>query len=218
MLRPVQTPNTVDADVFPPLRAQTTEQSIFLPYVTEDIAFEEEYEEYLRWSETSDTNAQGSSAWSRLPELVHDLADNISDSESIVSIGELGEDARLDTAKETRDVPDENVNNWEVSVFGWTRARPSDMDCVTDDLFGTLQHMSPKTMAALTKSPAHGRRSSSGSGQNLRQVNADFTLDAVTGSAIDDTEEDEQYGPMPKDSSSPFQPGGSVDEVEYAYG
>ncbi|KAM5540419.1 hypothetical protein V8D89_005877 [Ganoderma adspersum] len=192
MLRPVQTPNTVDADVFPPLRAQTTEQSIFLPYVTEDIAFEEEYEEYLRWSETSDTSSQGSSAWSRLPELVHDLADNISDSESIVSIGELGEDARLDATKETRDVPDENVNNWE--------------------------HMSPKTMAALTKSPAHGRRSSSGSGQNLRQVNADFTLDAVTGSAVDDTEDDEQYGPMPKDSSSPFQPGGSVDEVEYAYG
>ena len=118
MLRPVQTPNTVDADVFPPLRAQTTEQSIFLPYVTEDIAFEEEYEEYLRWSENSDASVQGSSAWARLPELVHDLADNISDSESIVSIGELGEDARLDTTKETRDVPDENVNNWEVSGLG----------------------------------------------------------------------------------------------------
>ncbi|PIL37062.1 hypothetical protein GSI_00754 [Ganoderma sinense ZZ0214-1] len=189
MLRPVQTPNTVDADVFPPLRAQTTEQSIFLPYVTEDIAFEEEYEEYLRWSETSDTSTQGSSAWARLPELVHDLADNISDSESIVSIGELGEDARLDTTKETRDVPDENVNNWE--------------------------HMSPKTMAALTKSPAHGRRSSSG-GSKFRPVMGEFNLDA--GSAVDDTEEDEQYGPMPKDSSSPFQPSGSVDEVEYAYG
>ncbi len=118
MLRPVQTPNMVDADVFPPLRAQTTEQSIFLPYVTEDIAFEEEYEEYLRWSENTDASAQGTSAWARLPELMHDLADNISDSESIVSIGELGEDARLDSTKEARDVPNENVNNWEVSRFG----------------------------------------------------------------------------------------------------
>ena len=123
MLRPVQTPNTVDADVFPPLRAQTTEQSIFLPYVTEDIAFEEEYEEYLRWSEHGGSPSSaghvgtgGSSAWARLPELVHDIADNISDSESIVSINELGDDARLDVTKEVRDVPDENVNNWEVST------------------------------------------------------------------------------------------------------
>ena len=116
MLRPVQTPNTVDADVFPPLRAQTTEQSIFLPYVTEDIAFEEEYEEYLRWSdEHSDTSSQGSSAWARLPELVHDIADSISDSESIVSISELNDDTRLESGKEARDVPGENVNNWEVS-------------------------------------------------------------------------------------------------------
>ena len=74
--------------------------------------------------------------------------------------------------------------------------------------------MSPKTMAALTKSPAHGRRSSSGSG-NLRPV-LDFSLD--TGTAVDDTEEDEELGPMPKDTSGPFQSGGGVDEVEYAYG
>ncbi|KAI0774182.1 N1221-domain-containing protein [Fomes fomentarius] len=189
MLRPVQTPNTVDADVFPPLRAQTTEQSIFLPYVTEDIAFEEEYEEYLRWSdEHSDTSSQGSSAWSRLPELVHDMADSISDSESIVSIGELNDESRLDVGKETRDGPDENVNNWE--------------------------HMSPKTMAALTKSPAHGRRSSSGSG-SLRPV-LPFELD--DGTAIDDNDDDDELGPMPKDSSGPFQLGGGVDEVEYAYG
>lgn len=117
MLRPVQTPNTVDADVFPPLRAQTTEPSIFLPYVTEDIAFEEEYEEYLRWSDShSNASSQASSAWARLPELVHDIADSISDSESIVSMGELNDDTRLDVGKEARDVPDENVNNWEVSV------------------------------------------------------------------------------------------------------
>ena len=117
MLRPVQTPNTVDADVFPPLRAQTTEPSIFLPYVTEDIAFEEEYEEYLRWSEHSAADVGTAPAWARLPELVQDIADNISDSESIVSIGELNEDSRLlDTGEKPRDMPEENVNvnNWEV--------------------------------------------------------------------------------------------------------
>ena len=121
MLRPVQTPNTVDADVFPPLRAQTTEPSIFLPYVTEDIAFEEEYEEYLRWSEHTAADAAGmgasvgaAPAWARLPELVHDIADGISDSESIVSIGDLNDDSRIEVGGEKRDVPDENVNNWEV--------------------------------------------------------------------------------------------------------
>ncbi|OSD04155.1 N1221-domain-containing protein [Trametes coccinea BRFM310] len=190
MLRPVQTPNNVDADVFPPLRAQTTEPSIFLPYVTEDIAFEEEYEEYLRWSdENSETGSQGSTAWHRLPELVHDIADGISDSESIGSIGELTDEAR-GTGKEDRDTPDENVNvnNWE--------------------------HMSPKTMAALTKSPSHGRRSSSGSG-GLRPV-LPFELD--DGTAVDEADDDEELGPMPKEPSGPFQAGAGVDEVEYAYG
>ncbi|CDO71308.1 hypothetical protein BN946_scf184908.g65 [Trametes cinnabarina] len=190
MLRPVQTPNNVDADVFPPLRAQTTEPSIFLPYVTEDIAFEEEYEEYLRWSdENSETGSQGSTAWHRLPELVHDIADGISDSESIGSIGELTDEAR-GTGKEDRDMPDENVNvnNWE--------------------------HMSPKTMAALTKSPSHGRRSSSGSG-SLRPI-LPFELD--DGTAIDEADDDEELGPMPKEPSGPFQAGAGVDEVEYAYG
>ncbi|OJT13078.1 Striatin-interacting protein 1 -like protein [Trametes pubescens] len=188
MLRPVQTPNTVDADVFPPLRAQTTEPSIFLPYVTEDIAFEEEYEEYLRWSdEHSSTSSRSSNAWHRLPELVHDIADSISDSESIASIGELSDEARAAGEKD-RDLPDENVNNWE--------------------------HMSPKTMAALTKSPSHGRRSSSGSG-SLRPV-LPFELD--DGTAVDDNDEDEELGPMPKEPSGPFHAGAGVDEVEYAYG
>ena len=86
----------------------------------EDVAFEEEYEEYLRWSdENSGTSAQGSSAWARLPELVHDIVDGISDSESIVAIGELTDEARMcDSGKGMRDVQDENVNNWEVSATG----------------------------------------------------------------------------------------------------
>ncbi|KAK7695945.1 hypothetical protein QCA50_000584 [Cerrena zonata] len=189
ILRPIGTPNHVDADVFPPLRAQAPDPSIFLPYVTEDIAFEEEYEEYLSdlgWSDQY-PHAEGTSAWSRLPEFAADIAADISDSESIVSIGELGDDARLKADGDDKDsVPDENMNNWE--------------------------HMSPKTMAALTKSPAGGRRSSSGSG--LRPV-MPFALDES--SAVDDSEEPE-LGPVPREPDGPFQAGAGVDEVEYAYG
>ncbi|TCD70846.1 Factor arrest protein 11 [Steccherinum ochraceum] len=195
IMRPIGTPNSVDADVFPPLRAQAPDPSIFLPYVTEDIAFEEEYEEYLSdlgWadvpSDTSGPSHPSSSAWSRLPELVSDISDGISDSESIVSIGELEDEGRLNVVSGDRDsVPDENSNSWE--------------------------HMSPKTMAALTKSPAGGRRSSSGGG--LRPV-LPFELD--DNSAVDEEEDEDLPGPMPRESSGPFHSGAGVDEVEYAYG
>lgn len=197
LIRPVGTPNVVEADVFPPLRAQAPDPSIFLPYITEDIAFEEEYEEYLSdlgWSDEPSTphpdsiqnGGQPQSAWHRLqvPEFVTDIADGISDSESIVSIGELGDDTRIDVGREDGSVPDENRNNWE--------------------------HMSPKTMAALAKSPASTRRSSSGGG--LRPV-LPFDLDRDEGSAVDDDQEQE-LGPVPRDAPGPF----SVDEVEAAYG
>lgn len=90
--------------------------------MTEDIAFEEEYEEYLSDLGLSDHQTSdglpspttGRSAWSRLPEFVTDISDSISDSESIVSIGELGDDTRLDVGRDDREVPDENRNNWEV--------------------------------------------------------------------------------------------------------
>ncbi|KAG6832892.1 hypothetical protein H0H92_004776 [Tricholoma furcatifolium] len=196
LIRPLGTPNTVDSDVFPPARAQAPDPSIFLPYITEDIAFEEEYEEYLSdmgWSDSDSTDgsmfAGASNAWQRLPAFASEMADGISDSESIVSIGDLGDDARLDTGRDDdRDSVDENLNNWE--------------------------HMSPKTMAALPKSPAGARRSSSGSG--LRPV-LPFGLD--DGSAIDPEDEEEiAVGPVPKDDSNPFASGAGVDEVEYAYG
>ncbi len=79
--------------------------------------------------------------------------------------------------------------------------------------------MSPKTMAALPKSPAgHGRRSSSGS--SLRPV-LPFNLD--DGSAIDDEDEEDELavGPIPKEQQGPFaagEGGRGVDEVEYLYG
>lgn len=206
LIRPVGTPNVVEADVFPPLRAQAPDPNTFLPYITEDIAFEEEYEEYLSdlgWHDEPTTphpdNIQNSgppqSAWHRLqaPEFASDIADGISDSESIVSIGELGDDARMDpmdAGREDGGVADENRNNWE--------------------------HMSPKTMAALAKSPAGTRRSSSGGG--LRPV-LPFDLDRDEGSAVDDEDGDQgqELGPVPRDAPGPFA-GAGVDEVEAAYG
>jgi len=195
LMRPAGTPNVVEADVFPPLRAQAPDPSIFLPYITEDIAFEEEYEEYLSdlgWSDEPTTSHHENiqSAWARLqvPAFASDIADAISDSESIVSIGELeGRMDSMDVGREDGGVPDENRNNWE--------------------------HMSPKTMAALAKSPASTRRSSSGTG--LRPV-LPFDLDRDEGSAIEDDQEQE-LGPVPRDAPGPFS-GAGVDEVEAAYG
>lgn len=193
LIRPLGTPNVVDSDVFPPSRSQAPNPSIFLPYITEDIAFEEEYEEYLSdlgWSDEQAPDGPligGTSAWHRLPDFAAEIADGISDSESIVSIGDLGDDSRLDSTRDDRDVVDENLNNWE--------------------------HMSPKTMAALPKSPAGARRSSSGGG--LRPV-LPFGLD--DGSAVDLEDDEAELGPIARDESGPFLVGASVDEVEYAYG
>ncbi|KAI3596748.1 cell cycle arrest in response to pheromone-related protein [Moniliophthora roreri] len=197
IIRPIGTPNMVEADVFPPARSQAPDPSIFLPYIPEDISFEEEYEEYISDLGLSDSEyasasdpalfgGGGTSAWSRFPvQFAQDIADGISDSESIVSIGDLGDEARLDPNRDDGEVVDENLNNWE--------------------------HMSPKTMAALPKSP-HGRRSSSGGG--LRPV-VPFGLD--DGSAVDEEDEEEEIGPAPREQSA-FADGAGVDEVEYAYG
>ncbi|KAG7097243.1 hypothetical protein E1B28_004613 [Marasmius oreades] len=193
IIRPLGTPNIVEADVFPPARSQAPDPSIFLPYIPEDISFEEEYEEYISdLGLFEDSNADpslfvGMSAWSRFPaQFAQDIADGISDSESIVSIGDLGDEARLEHNRDDSEVVDENLNNWE--------------------------HMSPKTMAALPKSPA-GRRSSSGGG--LRPV-APFGLD--DGTAVDLDDDEELPGPAPREKSEPFAGGAGVDEVEYAYG
>ncbi|KAF8665597.1 hypothetical protein AX16_000054 [Volvariella volvacea WC 439] len=223
LIRPAGTPSVQDSDVFPPARSHGSDSSIFLPYTTEDIAFEEEYEEYLKdmgwddphadpsvisglhWDGTSSSKnsnfgssgsselggvsskPSGTSAWSRLPQYAAEMADEISDSESIVSIGELGDESRLNAGQDD-DFVDENLNNWE--------------------------HLSPKTMAALPKSPVGGRRSSTGGG--LRPI-IPFALD--NNSAIDlDADEGPEPGPMPREQSAPFNSGAGVDEVEYAYG
>jgi hypothetical protein len=70
-------------------------------------------------------------------------------------------------------------------------------------------------MAALPKSPAGARRSSSGSG--LRPV-LPFGLDDGSAVEVEDDEIELPMGPAPRDQSSPFASGAGVDEVEYAYG
>jgi hypothetical protein len=118
--RPAVTPIT-EMDVFPPLRSHAPDPSIFLPYIPEDIAFEEEYEEYLSDLGIVDPNITpsggpdsaaelfGHAAWNKLSELPN-VADNISDSESVISIGDLGGELRPEEG-ETRD---ENRNDWVV--------------------------------------------------------------------------------------------------------
>jgi hypothetical protein len=126
IIRPMGTPNVVDADVFPPSRSQAPDPSIFLPFVTEDIAFEEEYEEYLSdlgWSDPQSMDGPGfgdTSSWQRLPAFA-DIGDGISDSESIASIGDLGDDPRLDAGRDDRDTVDENMNDWAVSEDSFYR-------------------------------------------------------------------------------------------------
>lgn len=132
--RPLASPH-IEMDVFPPLRSRVTDPSVFTPYIPEDIAFEEEYEEYLSdlnqddqwrgdnldvpfagfWPQDSVTRL--SSAWQRIEDFAGDIGDGISDSESIVSIGELGEEVRNDGSLSDTESVDENLNNWEVSLL-----------------------------------------------------------------------------------------------------
>ncbi|KAG8680767.1 Factor arrest protein 11 [Ceratobasidium sp. 395] len=162
MPRPHGTPSTpAEADVFPPLKSRVADPSHFLPFIPEDAAFEAEYEEYLSdlgerddyQAEAADAlfqpvaaggpareenvggTGEGESAWRQLSKMSSDLADGISDSESIGSINILGDESRSDSTDAGS--MDENLNNWA--------------------------HMSPKTLSAMPKSPV-GRRSSSGSG------------------------------------------------------
>lgn len=182
-------------DVFPPLRSQVADPGIFMPYPTEDLALEEEYEQYLfdlNASHPPGPTKEGFPAWNHLP-VEGPIGDGISDSESVVSIGELTDNTLADgkTTVEDADSTEVGKNNWEA--------------------------MSPRTLGALPKSPAkspHGRRSSSGAG--LRPV-MPFDLDDP-GSALDE-EEDVEMGPMPIERGAAGTGGGQgVDEVEYMYG
>ncbi|PVF94747.1 hypothetical protein CPB86DRAFT_808407 [Serendipita vermifera] len=193
------------ADVFPPLRSQAADPSIFMPYPSEDIAFEEEYEEYLFDLHHSSAppdmvTTDRAPSWTELPND-QPLGEGISDSESVASIGD---DLTVDnTGPDGKTVLREDT---EVGKNDWA-------------------HMSPKTLNALPKSPAKspagggGRRSSSGTG--LRPVLPFDLDDPEAGSAVDDDDEAPEMGPMPIERQTPFaeqDSGKGVDEVEYLYG
>jgi hypothetical protein len=90
--------------------------------MTEDISFEDEYEEYMKglgWSDEGSSDGPlfgGPSTWQRFPEeFAADIADGISDSESIVSIGDLGDDARLmESNRDDGEMVNENMHDWVV--------------------------------------------------------------------------------------------------------
>jgi hypothetical protein len=119
----------VDPDVFPPLRSRAPDPSIFLPYIPEDIAFEEEYEEYLSDIGPPDAGLVGvsdsfppatGSAWQRLAAMGPEIGDGISDSESIGSIADLTDDIRAERQDEGQAL-DENRNSWEVRCTSLVR-------------------------------------------------------------------------------------------------
>lgn len=135
--RPLASPN-LEMDVFPPLRSRVSDPSSFIPYNTDEFGYEEDYEDYLLdltqddqnneppfpgfWSQ--DGSGALANAWHRVENLASGLADDISDSESVVSIGDLGEEVRNDGSSSDADSePDQNVNNWEV--------RAEFVECVT---------------------------------------------------------------------------------------
>jgi len=127
--RPLNSPN-LEMDVFPPLRSRVSDPSSFVPYTSEDMGFEEEYEDYLLDLNSDDQATEPpfpgfwshegggelANAWHRIENLAGGLADDISDSESVVSISDLGGEVRHNGASSESDGEpiDQNVNNWEV--------------------------------------------------------------------------------------------------------
>ncbi|KAL1405394.1 Factor arrest protein 11 [Vanrija albida] len=147
-------------------------------------------------------------AWVRLGELMRARGgqddDTISDSESVVTVGELGDEAQLEAAAEGREM---------FNAMHERQRRKSKGD------ENTWEHMSPDTLKLLPRSPTDRRRSSSG-GSPLRPV---MGLGPLLGDDFGDVFEDdaELPGPMPIDTGTRDElerEYGAVDEVEYAYG
>ncbi|WVQ88647.1 hypothetical protein IAS59_002384 [Cryptococcus gattii] len=171
-----------------------------------------------------------SRAWSRLSEIMRrGDEDEISDSESVVSIGELGNAARLggqvadavngeERVSEDGEGLEESVPEGEKSRVGMGKGRRK-----SGAGENTWEHISP-TLALLPRTPAERRRSSSSStGSPLRPVvPSAINLDSLEGpDEVFEDEEIDTRGPMPikmdtKDHEE--REGGAVDEVEYTYG
>ncbi|WVO22383.1 uncharacterized protein IAS62_003713 [Cryptococcus decagattii] len=171
-----------------------------------------------------------SRAWSRLSEIMRrGDEDEISDSESVVSIGELGNASRLggqdadavngeERMSEDGEGLEESVPEGEKSRVGMGKGRRK-----SGAGENTWEHISP-TLALLPRTPAERRRSSSSStGSPLRPVvPSAINLGSLEGpDEVFEDEEIDTRGPMPikmdtKDHEE--REGGAVDEVEYTYG
>ena len=234
-----------DSDVFPP-RSTTGGSGVDLPYNPDGMIefWLHEYEAVLNEvfgeSEHHVTGMgmgmgmgitsvgmaeRGDPAWNRLDEIMRSGRvgmggvddDEISDSESVVSVGELGQDARLgvgltpsiagsDSDTESGFDIDTNDNMGEKSPS--TRStllpRPSDLKLEERhqrDLArqqrrqsgneNTWEHMSPTTLSLLPRSPAERLRSSSSSDRGrdspLRAITLGFNNGGLNGDANTNT-------------------------------
>ncbi|KAK4686751.1 hypothetical protein P7C73_g3374, partial [Tremellales sp. Uapishka_1] len=200
---------SIDADVFPPRRSAA---DAMLPYNPDGMVdyWVHEYDDIMSevFGEDDERKVTGirvgaggalgreehdsAIAWEKLGEIMGNDESEISDSESVVSIGELGEEAR------------------NLGPFGMGQRRKS------TDNENTWEHMSP-TLKLLPKSPSDRRRSSGGS--PLRPVIAAGN-GHMEDSVFEDDDTDLR-GPMPIERETVDEEErefGAVDEVEYAYG
>jgi hypothetical protein len=244
-------PTSSDSDVFPPRSSSSSSSGsgLDLPYNPDGMIdfWLHEYEAVLGevFGEVEDNHVgitrvgmaeRDDPAWNRLDSImrhgrgdIHD--DDISDSESVVSVGELGDQARIGIGLTPSDTESESSSDAGDIDLDLDMDVPSDRELARQQRRqsgneNTWEHMSPTTLSLLPRSPAEAkarRRSSSSNSADRASP-----LRAITfgggGGEIGDVFEDEESdvpGPMPirreteDESEREF---GAVDEVEYAYG
>jgi hypothetical protein len=224
--------SSADCDVFPP-RSSTD-----LPY-NPDLMIEfwlHEYEDIMNevFGEAEEDGIgmtrvgmaeRDDPAWNRLYEIMRYGTgrgmedDEISDSESVVSVGELGAEARVGVG-----INVESDDGDQVQDQGRHERELARQQRRQSGNENTWEHMSPTTLSLLPRSPAERRRSSSSSdrGSPLRAVTLGSGITAGDMPVFEDEEMDIP-GPMPimretdgdGEGEAEF---GAVDEVEYAYG
>ena len=246
-------PTSSDSDVFPPRSSTSSSSGLDLPYNPDGMIeyWLHEYEAVLGevFGEVEDDHVgitrvgmanRDDPAWNRLDAIMRhgrpEDMDDISDSESVVSVGELGEDARLGMGITPSDSELGSSDSEPDSDQGSpVRDGPRDRDLARQQRRqsgneNTWEHMSPTTLSLLPRSPAEAklqarRRSSSSLSGNegapaLRLVDLVGGPDLTHGDVFEDDEMDIP-GPMPiaRDTDDEGERQfGAVDEVEYAYG
>jgi len=240
-------PNSSDSDVFPP--RSSSSPSVDLPYNPDEMIefWIHEYDDVLGevFGEVEDDHVgitrvgmanRDDPAWNRLDAIMRRGRpevddDDISDSESVASVGELGQEARLGMGITPSEgsASDSGLDSDLESESSEEGPRDRDLARQQRRQSGnenTWEHMSPTTLSLLPRSPAEAkaqarRRSSSSvdGAPRLRLVNIPGDGDGEGGVFEDD--EMDIPGPMPivRDTDDEGEREfGAVDEVEYAYG